>query len=377
METKSILQVITLLGTGGSYGGPLRVAFENAEELNRQGHLTKIIGGVFNSAEFPTSTNVETLGIKVLSILKSYKISSLYGIRVPGRLLKEIKQFDIVHIHFARDLIPITAALICIILRKPFYLQTHGMVKRDNRYTVRLVDRIFTKKIFQIANTVFALQSEEFAELRALGFQANYEILPNGIHVNSGIEISEKTGVFIAVFCARLAPVKQVDRFLDIAKRAAKDKLNAKFEIYGPDGGELSRVLEFIEKYDLHETLTYKGVIKPLDVPTVLSKKSLLVLPSRYDPFPVSILEALAVGTPVLVNNSCGISDILKTYDHKFVSIEDNASGLYTSFMEFYKNPVNSILRSEIQQFTQLNFSIEKVVEDLVQFYNSGRIKRL
>lgn len=375
MERSKILQVITLLGSGGSYGGPLRVAFEIAEELNRKGHLPSIVGGVIGRGDFPTSPTVLTSGIIVKPISKKLKVSSLFSLGVPSQLWAKIRQSDVVHVHFGRDLVSITATLICILNKKSFYLQTHGMVKKDKRKLVRFVDRLLVKGIFKKANAVFVLQSEELSELRKLGFAARYEILPNGILVDERIDLTYKAESFVAVFCARLAPVKQVDRFLQIAKRASIDKLDATFEIFGPDGGELAKVLDFIAENDLENTLRYEGTVDPLEVPELLSRKSLLVLPSRYDPFPVSILEALGVGTPVLVNASCGISDIIKNLDDHFVSELDDTSNLYDAFLHLYENPVNHDQRIAIQKFTSENFSIQSVVEDLIEMYEKWNFK--
>ena len=375
MERAKILQVITLLGSGGSYGGPLRVAFEIAEELNRKGHLPSIVGGVISSRDFPTSAKVLTSGIKVRPISKKLNVSSLFSLKVPSRLWSEIRQSDVVHIHFGRDLIPITATLICILNKKSFYLQTHGMVKKDNRKLVRFVDQLLVKGIFKKANAVFALQSEELSELRKLGFEARYEILPNGILIDEEIDLTYKAASFVAVFCARLAPVKQVDRFLEIAKRASIDELDATFEIFGPDGGQLAKVLDFIAENELEKTLRYGGTVDPLEVPRLLARKSLLVLPSRYDPFPVSILESLGVGTPVLVNESCGISDVIKNLDNHFVSERDDSSNFYDAFLYLYENPVDQHQRIAIQKFTSENFSIKNVVEDLIRMYDKWNFK--
>jgi glycosyltransferase involved in cell wall biosynthesis len=107
----------------------------------------------------------------------------------------------------------------------------------------------------------------------------------------------------------------------------------------------------------------------------VLAQKSLLILPSLYDPFPVSVLEALSVGTPVLVNPSCGFSDILKSYDLRYVADKDSESSLYSAFLSFYNKPVSFQERLEIQEFTKMNFSIREVVERLVQIYGNKNTK--
>lgn len=369
MHERSILQVLTLLGKGGSYGGPLRVAFELAEELISRGHKVKILGGAVTDQSFPVSASVETEGMKAAPISARFRVSSLYGFRIPFRIFSNIKKYEIVHIHYGRDLIPISTAFLCMAIRKPFFLQTHGMIRRDDRLLVKLIDFVSTKYIFRKANAVFALQSEERQELMALGFPAKIELLPNGIRVNVKSRDYLATEPFTAVFCARLAPVKQIHKFLQIALLASKEGLQANFEIYGPDGGDLTAAIDFILSNRLSDTVSYKGEISPADVPTVLSTKSLLILPSRYDPFPVSTLEALSVGTPVIVNPSCGISDLLKSFDPSFVSKNDEISSLYEVFLFHYLNPISPTRRIEIQNYTEVTFSIQRVVNEIIELY--------
>jgi glycosyltransferase involved in cell wall biosynthesis len=43
----------------------------------------------------------------------------------------------------------------------------------------------------------------------------------------------------------------------------------------------------------------------------LLSRAAVHVLPSVNEPFPMTVLEAMSVGTPVVVTNECGLADIV------------------------------------------------------------------
>jgi glycosyltransferase involved in cell wall biosynthesis len=49
----------------------------------------------------------------------------------------------------------------------------------------------------------------------------------------------------------------------------------------------------------------------PAAVADLLAAVDLVVLPSENDPYPMAIVEALACGTPVLVSDQCGVTDIV------------------------------------------------------------------
>ncbi len=74
-------------------------------------------------------------------------------------------------------------------------------------------------------------------------------------------------------------------------------------------GGLEAWAKTYIEEHDLADCVRILGRDRrPLDR---LAKSDLLVVPSLYDSFPNSVLEALYVGTPVIGTNTSGIKAIL------------------------------------------------------------------
>jgi glycosyltransferase involved in cell wall biosynthesis len=55
----------------------------------------------------------------------------------------------------------------------------------------------------------------------------------------------------------------------------------------------------------------YRGYVDPALLPDLLGGASLLVQPSRYEPFALTVAEALACGTPVVISDSVGAGEWL------------------------------------------------------------------
>lgn len=55
------------------------------------------------------------------------------------------------------------------------------------------------------------------------------------------------------------------------------------------------------------------GELSPADFLKILTEVGILIVPSSYDSFSISVLEAMAVGTPVILTNQCGVSRYLKS----------------------------------------------------------------
>jgi glycosyltransferase involved in cell wall biosynthesis len=98
------------------------------------------------------------------------------------------------------------------------------------------------------------------------------------------------------IFAGRLDKTKGIDILL----RAWTFVKNVKLVICGT-GPEEQWCREFIEEYNLHETVKIIGFVENKKVKQMISEALALILPTQwYEGFPVTIVEAYAYGTPVL-----------------------------------------------------------------------------
>ena len=74
-----------------------------------------------------------------------------------------------------------------------------------------------------------------------------------------------------------------------------------------------------IKSRTLTSNLEYKGSLQAHDVQRMLAEIDVLVLPSKDEPFPMVVLEALAVGTQVLVMPSCGFAEELRKFEFELI----------------------------------------------------------
>ena len=356
-----ILHVLTLNGENGEYGGPVRVARELCNEISRRGHNVEIISGaIVGSAPISNQTTIQTFEY-VRPLSKRFRVSSYWSWKLAIKLNKKISVSNVVHVHFARDLIPFCAVLLCIFRKKPFVSQTHGMVIFDGRIATKILDTFFTKWVLNHSKTVFALTEAEKEELLKLGISAPIQIMGNGIALPNEFSGRGKNEIQKIIFCSRLHSRKGLSQFIELARN--NQKANYVFEIYGPDAGELQNVLRLIEEENLAMYLSYKGSLKSSDVVKVLADSDLLILPSKDEPFPMIVLESLSVGTPVIVMPTCGIANALMNLDRDFVTETTEFQSLANSFEKLIKRDFGTLERNKIREFVNREFSISKLVD--------------
>jgi glycosyltransferase involved in cell wall biosynthesis len=293
----------------------------------------------------------------------------LWSWKLVPPLKKLISSSDLVHIHFARDLVPFLAAFLAIILHKPFITQTHGMIISDGRLSTRLIDWLLTRPLINRSSMNLVLSDYEADAVSKLRIRPPLSIVPNGIAQSLG-SVKSRNSIKRIVFCSRLDKRKGVNKFIDIAEQFKESDLS--FEIYGPDGGELNFVKSEIKRKNISNTLKYKGSLPSNEVQNMLQGVDLLILPSKDEPFPMVILESLAVGTQVLVMPSCGFAGQLRDFEDAFVAESEDQKGILNSFQKFFDSGFELKSREVIRAFCRDTFGISSVTDQLLQNYKKA-----
>jgi glycosyltransferase involved in cell wall biosynthesis len=367
-----ILHVLTLSGARGEYGGPNKVARELCSELQKRGHETQIFTGA-QAHSIPEQNQglVEIFEI-VRPLYNRFPVSTLWSNKLPKKLFSLIKSSDVVHIHFARDLIPVLTAFICTLLRKPYFTQTHGMVIQDNRLFTKIFDLLFTRFALKNSRSNFVLSSQELAEISPLHFDCPNEILPNGIQVLETYGFKVEPTIPNIIFCARLHARKRPYWFLNLAKQAYQNGLEANFLIYGPDGGQLQDIEKHIRSNPNLARVEYRGSLAPNEVQKVLSQSAMLVLPSENEPFPMIVLEALSVGTPTLIMPSCGIAKMIKKDHPELIAESEDQQGLFSAFTHLFNKGFGENNRTAYRNLCKQLFDIKIIAAALEDFYRKA-----
>ncbi len=365
----NILHVLTLNGRNGEYGGPVRVARELCQELNSRGHKTHIFSGALLGSEPTPNPELSESFIHVKPITQKLKVSSLWSWKLIPPLKKLISKSDVIHIHFARDLVPFLAAFLAIILRKPFIAQTHGMIISDGRISTRVTDLLLTRPLINKSRLNLVLTDYEASAVKKIRIKSPSKKLPNGLAIRGEVP-PHHNSIKRVVFCSRLDKRKGVDKFIELAEQFKESDLS--FEIYGPDGGELNFIKSEIENRNISNILKYRGSLPSNEVQKILQDVDLLILPSKDEPFPMVVLESLAVGTQVLVMPSCGFASQLRDFEAAFVAESEDQNGLLNSFQKFVDSGFELKSREATRAFCRDSFGISSVTDQLVQNYKKA-----
>jgi glycosyltransferase involved in cell wall biosynthesis len=145
---------------------------------------------------------------------------------------------------------------------------------------------------------------------------------------------------------------------------------NIHLNLYGrEDKNYRQKLNSIINAYNLQERVHFNGYVNNKDIPAVLNQQDVFVLASKQEGLPVSILEALSCGVPVLSSDSGGgAAYILK---------DENGGLIFTSIEELVKQVKllenNSKLYNAYSKKAVLNvrerFSLQKEINAYKDLY--------
>lgn len=268
---------------------------------------------------------------------------------LPFKTRKEIKKYDIVHIHEHRHSLAIIVSHYARKNNIPYVLQSHGSVLPffQKEKFKEVFDKLWGFKILKNASKLFALTEVEKDQYIKMGAKENkIEIVPLGIELEDYINPPSR-GNFrkkyhveddekLLLFIGRINKIKGLDLLINSFYILNKTNLNTKLAIVGPDNGFLNEIETLVKKFNLEDQIIIPGPLFEVSKREALVDSDIFVMPSQYESFTTSGLEAMAYEKPLVltennhihswVNNNTGLSTRYDKEDlaNKFKKLIDN-----------------------------------------------------
>ncbi|GAB3793836.1 glycosyltransferase [Nocardioides ungokensis] len=363
-----ILHVATLLSPDGAYGGPVRVAEHLTTELAARGHEVELAASFRGFDTAPTRAGDVPLRLKRgVQAVPGIGFAGWSSPRLLFWALRNIRKFDLVHIHMARDLVTLPIAIVALILRVPFVIQTHGMIDASDNPLSRPLDLILTIPVLRRARAVCYLTPRERRDLQAVaGTELRLIHLPNGV---PRAPESAASGDAEVLFLARLHERKRPLIFAQAAVDLQAAHPSTRFTMVGPDEGSGEDVRRLIDEFGAG-LLSWEGAVAPAESLARMQHASIYVLPSVDEPFPMTVLEALSIGLPVVVTRSCGLASEIDSAQAGVVVDDDDVAQVASAIDLLLSNAaLRNAMSLNARSLSTSRFSLDVVGERLVEIY--------
>ncbi|MDO8577224.1 MAG: glycosyltransferase [Candidatus Daviesbacteria bacterium] len=162
----------------------------------------------------------------------------------------------------------------------------------------------------------------------------------------------------LILFVGRIVPLKGIDSLLYAMKILTKrnPKLTICLWIIGEESKESKRLILLRNLLKINTFVKFIGKISNQDLPNYYNAAEVLVLPSQYESFGITALEAMACGVPVVITDATGVSNLL---DKKHSSLLTSASNPI-----MLARKINHLLTDNIEH-QKMSREVAKKVQDL------------
>ena len=277
------------------------------------------------------------------------------GMPFSPELMKKMEdsRFDIIHSHC-----PITSTMLARSLRDridvPVVFTYHTKFDIDiaNAIRSRLLQegaaRLLAENI-AACDEVWTVSNGAGENLRKLGYQGEYRVMPNGVDFPRGRVddslIDEVTGGFdlpaglpVFLFVGRIMWYKGIRIILD-ALRLLADEGRAFRMVFVGGGNDKEEIVAYTEKLGLAGKVLFSDPIRDRErIRAWYCRADLFLFPSTFDTNGLVVREAAACGLgSVLVAGSCAAEDVRDGVSG--LLIEENAASLAAKLREVLSAP--------------------------------------
>jgi len=314
------------------------------------------------------SEEIERLGIPCY-IMDETKLSFLQILLEIRRILKK-KPANIIHSHRYKENI---LAYFASRAKKGIRLITtqHGMPGAEGKRSIK--DRLISRLNFFVLsssfqNVVAVSKDIKNSFIDQFGFSENkVKVIHNGIVITECVPKVGEKNLFIIGSAGRFFPVKDYPLMVEVANEVLKKTNNIRFELAG-EGPEKEKIKELIHKYGLEKSFLLTMFLS--DASSFYNKLDLYLNTSFHEGIPMSVLEAMVLGIPVVAPNVGGLSEIVTDRVEGYLIADRNPKDFANKCLCLYEN---KSLRKQMgvaaHQRVAKDFTIHRTAEQYYSLY--------
>jgi len=175
-------------------------------------------------------------------------------------------------------------------------------------------------------------------------------------------------GSVLFIFVGRLIPVKNLPFMLEGFYEALKENRKIHLLIVG-DGPEERLLVQFVNKRDMNKNVNFTGNIERDKIVDYYSAADAFIMTSKYESFPLVVLEAMGCSLPLVVSGVGWLPKIIKDGENGRIFDPGDVYGLKEALLfvandEFWRKEVGERNRNMAIQYSWKN-----TASKLVSFY--------
>lgn len=286
-------------------------------------------------------------------IIDEQQISAIGIIRKLIALIKTLKP-DLIHTHRQKEnILASLANLAANVLpwrRIKSLRTTHGAPEHSARGLKRIIIWLDNLAGRYTQDAVIAVSQDLARKLMNTFPEQHIHIIENGIDCNAlnrltpapDIRAGGEDHIHIGIV-GRLEPVKRVDLFIQTAKQLLnpEQKHQLKFHVIG-DGKLKNALMLQVQQLGIGDAIVFHG--HRTDSTAAIAALDIIIMCSDHEGTPMTALETLALGKPLVAHSVGGLREILADYPELLI-VQHNPEGYSRSLLQLFDQPVRTQLK--------------------------------
>jgi len=233
------------------------------------------------------------------------------------------------------------------------------------------------KKLFEKGSCFLSISYYNYKHLIEFGLDSQKIINhPVGIDLKrfpfkAGNVFKKEGGNVKIITIARFIKEKGLHYGIQAINKLVHEKgiKNIEYRIVG-DGALQGELREMVEKYQLQKAVHFVGAQNQEGISKLLQESDIYFLPSIAEALPVVLMEAQAVGLPVVATNVGSVAELVKDNLSGFLVPSEDSAAMADKLMYLIKNPEIWKNFGQVGRvFIEDHYDIQKLNKKLVEIY--------
>jgi glycosyltransferase involved in cell wall biosynthesis len=298
---------VPVLDHAGSYGGPAAVCEIMCDELAGRGHSVTIVGMRSTAAQPWVPDGARRWDLRIFpgrAVPAPRSPGALVSPGVAWWFLCYGRRLDCLHLHGVREPMSAVLMLLCVVTRTRYVVQAHGMLEAPR--WIPLWDTL-CGALLRRAHRVFALTPAEARSLADRRACSEVAVMANPAPPPTTTAVRHD----YVLACSRVHPRKRLGLFAAMAEHLHDSHPELRFVVVGPPEGDEEVVQQAMRRHP--GSFAWIGGVPGPAARRWISDAAVLVVTAENEPFGMTIVEALAAGTPVLGTWDLALASALST----------------------------------------------------------------
>lgn len=351
-----IVEIVNSLTIGGAE----RMASDLAVELRSRGHEVSV---VCVRGRGPLSETLREAGVEILFLDKGEGFSTS-SVRTLTADLRS-RRADVIHTHN-----PLThhyGVLAGRLAGVPIVVNTfHGpgnLTNIDKKLLLFEVSCLFSDQVVACCSSV-GVHLERLTRIA----RRQAIVIPNGVSLSRFLaRPAAPAGKELVIgTVGRLVAVKDHRSLIDAFRRVLKQEPNVKLELLG-DGPLRSELEEQARTLEVSKQVTFHGA--SLDVPTFLSGLHVFVLSSSSEGLPLTLIEAMASGLPVVATAVGEVPELVRRSDAGWICAPGKPEEMEAALLAAVRSPDREAMGARARAYVAEKYSLRAMVQEYERLF--------